>query len=432
MSIFRSARGSGLTTLLLSGSLLLAFSFFIVKKRSDSIKQNQASLASSGEVLALNTIIETMLLAYQQAEVLYYKELAASCTSGNPFLLAMKEGSGCDTTISVFTGTDQGTQNALYTYPGSGCEIKKDSSTCSASQNQHLLTLVPNLPRFPYSGDFYLLAVRPKKQIVEFMLKAKQVDASGATIANYSRSFAIKASMEKTAHLEFDGRVIQSHSDPLSDCPTQPWAEAKIYNAAATQPCQSFVKLGSGIGLIYYQNRYFGYRPHDAQIVDLEALTTSSTYLVKEDGTLDGVKVFPRYKKSEMQNIDEVTTIDDTLYFISGSGASAAMSYLDPQSLTRKTLCNLGSLGWGRAYSGLAAFPWSDDVAKDNSTSTTSKNASFFLKSSGGELLTLIVSKETDNTITCFVTLDPNAQEVEFFRTYGFDRAAPSKRYYLY
>jgi hypothetical protein len=57
--------------------------------------------------------------------------------------------------------------------------------------------------------------------------------------------------------------------------------------------------------------------------------------------------------------------------------------------------------------------------------------AMFFLKTDSGDFLNAIATK-TSGVITCLVSKEAGQQEVEYRRTYGFDRVGDLRPYYLF
>ena len=108
----------------------------------------------------------------------------------------------------------------------------------------------------------------------------------------------------------------------------------------------------------------------------------------------------------------------------------------------RKTLCKLGQMGWAQAHLGLAALATSDPLYAVKSSDTAPRLATFYLKTSGGDLRMLVVhhpggplaagDADYSGVHTCMVFSDSSQQQIEYARTLGFDRAGNEKAYFIY
>lgn len=394
--------------------------------------------------------IETMLLAYRTEEIRYIDALSvAKCESAKPFLQALKEGSACTGgTMGDFKVFDNATLDPnlkpLFNYAkasGPVCTIKVASSNCAQSMLElaHIGIEDPTQKVMGTSYKFFLNAIMPEKSIAEFVV---QTMIEGGNF-DLKRSFAIRPILPNSAHHDSDGKVVQETPDPLARCPGASFAVFNFFNPES-QNCERFVELGGGTGLAYYGGRYFGFRPADGQVIDMFASSTNKpSYLVGEDGKLGAETVFPAYNKSDFINVDDITAVDDQLYYVRFLGTSAELGLLDlsasPTHMVQ--ICPLGQLGWAQSYSGIAALSWSDKL---NPPSANKKLAIFFLKTDGGDLLTAAVSSSTTypaatisgvdfpKNYRCTVFKDQNLQAVEYKRTLGFDRTADSKPYFIY
>lgn len=403
---------------------------------------------------------ETMMFAYRLAHIKYLKDVAAfGCTTAKSFLTALKEGSGCKESITVFSQLDAAAfdqKDLPFSYISSGCVISSDSSSCgSGFRNLIASSFVggnpkeipdPNHPGLVPGYIFALHAVSPEKGILEF-------NADLTTPGNKSQSktqrfsFALRTFLPNAAHLEPEGRVTQETPDPFSKCPGSSWATFLVFNSIH-QGCEEFTQLGSGTGLAFYKNRFFGFRPFDGQVIDLLAATSKTSYLVSEDGTLQGEPVFVPYKKEALINVDDITLIETQvagtegktssvsgqIYFVAGLGTEAHIGTLLSDG-TRQQICDLGSQGWSQAYEGIAALSFSDPLIASNSDGIKgSRLAIFFLKTSGGDYLTVSVLKfpEPQSPFICHVAKENYLQQIEYSRTNGFDRTDTKQPYYLY
>lgn len=387
--------------------------------------------------------IETLLLAYRLEEIRYIEAVAgANCDSANPFLQALKEGSGCANLSSMVVFKDSNLSaehHKLFNYVANGtagCDITPTVSGCNATFKELVQVGITN-PAQKMMGatyQFFLNTVFPEKNLAEFVVHTK-IEGSDFDL---KRSFAIRPVLPNAAHLEADGRVTQENPDPLAKCQGAIWATFSFFNPG-TQSCQTFVNLGSGTGLAYYKGRYFGFRPADGQMIDMMNAsdpTAQASYLVDEAGKVGAETLFVPYSKSELINVDDVTLIENQIYYVAFSGAAAHIGLLDGTN-TRKMICPLGELGWSQAYSGIAALSWGDKL---DPPTVKKKLAVFFLKSDAGDLFTVAVTSRSALPRTpiypagyrCTVFKDANLQQVEYKRTNGFDRTSDSKPYYIY
>ena len=406
--------------------------------------------------LDLSSVMENVVTAFNLAQSKYYIALGNCATNVRPFLEAMATGHGCagvgDVTLFRQQDADDiGMDNApFYAYAGSCIVHENTPMTCNgAALPQEIINVGhAGFEHQKINGaDFsvVLQTSQHQRQISEWMITAnlpgKMTKKQNASLYN---------SLANTAHLEADGRITQNNPFPLSPCPGEPWTSMRIYNPF-TRRCELFGIVGSGTGLAFFGSRFFGHRSFDGQIIDLANISLSSvaSYLVDEAGELDGKRVFPKYKKELLINVDDVTTINDQVYYVAKQGQFAEIGMISDFSGTfeRVPLCPLGEMGWSQAYSGLAATGWSDPVMPSVDEARV-RTGQFFLKTDGGDLLTVFYTVRKAGTVDtnckafngpggsytncCFVVKDANAQEVEFKRTYGFDRANPVKPYFFW
>lgn len=397
--------------------------------------------------IQLQSGIETMLLSYRLAEMKYIGALTSfQCDTANPFLQALKEGSRCQKnnvdvagfTVTLFKNDPNPSLANVLTYvcPGD-CKVDHSASSFSTYQEVVQVGMTEATAAQKISGtsyQFYLNTIFPEKGIGEFIVNA-HVDGSTNEL---KRSFAIRPILPNSAHMDADNKVKQENPDPLGRCQGGAW-EPFLFFDPETQQCRLFAELGSGTGLVYYQSRYFGFRPFDGQIIDMYAASgsaASSSYMVGEDGKVGMTQLFPPYKKANLVNVDDITTIDNQVYYVALSGSSAHIGGLNPTTQERETVCALGSLGWAQAYTGIAALTWSDELMPiaDTQAAEPGRLAVFFLKTDPGNLLTAVVSKEKgpNKPLQCNVFKDRNIQKIEYARTYGFDRTTDSKPYFIY
>lgn len=385
----------------------------------------------------LATGIETMVLAYRLAEVNYVRSVK-DCSSAKPFIRALKEGSGCDTSsyVSVFTssGDDPGEADGLYSYPGPGCVITQSSSSCANAGRRVLLRIDGALSRGLANRtkyEFQLISADPAQQALH-MLAVVTPSSPGAR--SFNNEFAIRPSLPNTAHVESaDNRITQQSPDPLSKCKGKPWNTLEVFDPGSSS-CAQFGQLGGGYGLAFYQGAYFGLRPDDGQVVDILAVGSNfspSTYMVPEDGMMGGRSVFPPHQRALLMNADDITVSGNEVALVGGLGEAASIDLLTDNGTSRTTICPLGTLGWAQAYAGIAAMSWNEPLSPPPATGATFRLAAFALKTMTGDFLNATVIA-SGGSYECVVFKDSSLQEVEYKRTLGFDRTDDRLPYYIY
>ncbi len=396
-----------------------------------SVKLSEESIEFQNEYYSA---ADTLYYAYKQEEQRYHKTLA-SCGKAKPFIEAIKKGSGCNSSVTVFKkGTGDG---ALYDFGNNGCLIRESSSSCEDGQS-HVLSIKSNHagsgsinPFSYYEYDFYIFGLIPEKNIIEFLAIISD-RTSGKRIlgGKRKRTFALVDSVRNIAHIEADGRVTEENPSPLSRCAGQPWQTLKSFNPTNLK-CEEYTILGGAEGLAYYNGRYFGFRSFDGQIFDMMATITGGSILVNQNGTNNGQKIFPRYDKSYLFNTNDITLIDDTIYFVTGGGLDAYIGVLDMNQTppVRKPVCKVGEMGWAQNYDGILATDRSQDLVDQTKIGNS---ATFYLKSSGGDLLTFFVLINNSGLYECYGLKDYNLQQIEYKRTYGFDRTEDSANLFHY
>ena len=479
------------TVAAISISLLLTAQYRATSQGKRSLETQLSAKASSA--------INTMLPAYDVAEIHYSMEIAKFLKCGGPatFVKALKDGHGCpgEADITVFTIEDLREiahkiepgipfvklitdstyiQNMmqLYSYAGSvGCTIKSDSSTCKGTQPKLIEIGVD--PKFPHQSDhgtsisFYLLNENTGAELTEWIAEAHTPTSDPKQSQVTKTSFGINSQSPNLVHLEGDGRVTQERPDPLDPCKSSPWSTYFLYSPERGK-CETYEQMGSGTGLAYYKNRFFGFRPADGQVIDLANLSEGGkdgSYMVEETtGKLTHASdtdapVFVPYKKELLTNADDITLIGDQLYYVAGQGESAYIGVLyagknakgdiDVKKMESHHVCDLGKMGWSQSYTGIASPPWSMPLIPETGDQLNLRIAHFFLKTDSGDLLTATVigvgtDKNTDigkgipyNTEIeglplCIVTKNPDLQPVEYKRSMGFDRTRASKRYFAF
>lgn len=436
----KSQRGfSDITMILALSALSAVLVSGMMNWTSERIKVSVKKELSDLEKLYVSSGADTFLQAFRAAERIYLRSTSA-CSSARPFIQALAEGSGCAMTIQLFNSSpaipDPG-MNVLYTYPSGGCRIVQNSSNCIHA-TRVLVSIGHAQAQQRISGNsfqFSLIKVWPGGRFAQFQVR-RQFEGN-----TREYNLAIKNYFSNAAHLDSDLTVVQETPDPLALCPGTPWGIYQVFNRE-TNICDTFSQPGGGTGLAFYRGRFFGFRPSDGIIIDLYAATTQTTYIVNHTTGRVGSETRPSFvpypnpnnPTQSLMNIDDITMIDNQMYYVALSGTDAHIGHVSTNG-TRTILCQVGAMGWAQSYSGIAAASWSDPLISDPSNPLNSylqnRFALFFLKTDAGDLLTANVER-SGGSFTCSVSKDQNLQQVEFSRTLGFDRTQDERPYYVF
>ncbi|MBF0314585.1 MAG: hypothetical protein HQK52_14290 [Oligoflexia bacterium] len=434
-------------------SLLGTVTYIVMNYHKLIIKTSKLSEENITAHLEFQSATETVYLAYIQAKVKYLTQLSSCTNTVKPFLEALNTGHGCDQDIAVqiFTSGDEVEYpNAMaimekFYYYDSGCTIHKDKSDCMSQSNKMITINKSNYkegyltPIHDYRYDFYILQSLPDKGQLEFLVILTRDKSDTIFAETKKRFFSLDDSMETSdgnmetsgsgmAHMDADGKVVNSAPSPLDRCGGKPWGKLLLFDPL-TSTCNSFSMLGGVDGLAYYKGRYFGFRPSDGQVFDLLSTFAPGKITLEEDGTLDGtgaLKIFPSYSKALLSHSQDITLIEDDIYTISSNGVIGLMDLTADDGTGNKgaiiSICDLAKLGWMQNYDGILALAKS---SKLGDISKVGNIATFYLKTSNGDLLNVnveIISDTGNGHYSCTVTKDKTTQEIEFKRSYGFDR----------
>jgi hypothetical protein len=412
----------------IAGTLFFSLALMVAAGMAIWNRQMKKTRMASAVEQVKSGIAESAYSAFRSAEIEYLKA-ASGCSTAKGFYRALVEGSGCaGVSVNLFSSSATPDSGAFYQFLGSGCTIGNTSSNCQALEGQDILRVNGGVgAKFEnYDVTIALKRIAPADSIIEFAIKMSGLNNT----SNTSSGFALRRSPVNMAHLEPDGRVTQELPDIQAKCPGQPWATYLVFDPSQRK-CLSFAQLGSGTGLAYYGGRYFGFRSADGQVVDLLTLGTGASYLVDETGKIGTDQAFVPHERDLLTNADDITLIGDRIYFVIGLGLEARIQALDMATNDVVDICRLGTLGWSTAYVGIAATSWSQDLLDPTLPATATAMAMFFLKTDSGDFLNAIATK-TSGVITCLVSKEAGQQEVEYRRTYGFDRVGDLRPYYLY
>jgi hypothetical protein len=435
----------GILAIALAGGMGLLF----FKSKSSILDSATTVIKDEIQLLEFHSAVETFKLSYFDAEVNYYAQVArANCDSPHSFISALKNGSGCSNPsegIKVFQ-KQPGEDSNLVSFHG-GCLIKEKSTKCGEEKlnmsdiNMNPVKVVSVKKKSANSKigvishnsfDFYLFSLLPEKNYSEVVVLIRTKNLKGKDLGSIKKTFAIKSFVTNFAHTEADGLITQENPSPQSRCQGAPWAAINIFNPI-TLTCNPFTKLGGGTGLAYHKGRFFGFRPDSGQVIDLFAAITTDSSTISEDGILDDKNIFPPYRTINLMNADDITTVGESIYYVKGMGLNAHIGKASADSAKEnEVVCPLGELGWGLAFSGIAAHSSSMDVGD----LTKEGLAIFYIKSESGDLLTAYVevdpSKQPSEVRKCYVIKDNKIQDIEYKRTYGFDRTEEEPRVIYY
>jgi hypothetical protein len=434
LKILRNETGSILMALIAT-AIVSGLIFVFMNWQKLSLKS--IKMAEEGVEFQMDyySAADTLFHAYKQEEQRYFKSLS-NCATVRPFIQALKEGSSCETEVEVFKPGTEGSASNLYQFVG-GCKIEFDESDCGSGVSQVLKiahtagggSLSPF--RF-YSFEFYIFVIIPEKSQIEFLIVSTDETNQNRIIGDKrKRTFALVDNVRNIAHIEADGRVTEENPSPTNRCGGKAWSDLMNFNPANLN-CEKFSILGGAYGLAFYKDRFFGFRS-DGQVFDLTASLTNEIIMVTEDGKREGIKVFPPYSKEVLFNINDITVIKETIYFVHGNGGDSKISaqVANGSNFDSRLICDLSAMGWSQSYDGILATSRSQDLIDLVNVGNT---ATFYLKSSGGDLITImaVVDPSSSTGYTCYGYKDINLQEVEYKRTYGFDRTEENTSIYFY
>ena len=438
-----SEKGSAILGVLMVSALFAVLIGIFLTYRDQSLRSARHASRAAVTTSLTKSAIETFLLAWRQNEIEYYRK-SAGCDSLRSFIGALRDGSGCATASATLLGKGMETVDAFdgpetysYTTSAPGCRILPASSTCSNYDDDFLSMELATQQLHKHGFRFSLGKMYPSSQVIEINVTVTNEQENVTT----KMTFALRDNFVNLVHLEPTGRITQERPDPLSRCPTDAWTTYLVF---LTGSCRGFELLGSGTGIASYNNRYFGFRSQDGRFVDMAALTgggSPSSYIVKPDGTVDGLgKVFVPYPDpadpaTSLRNVDDVTLIDEQIYYVAHLGTSAHLGVAAPKNggFELRKVCGIGDEGWAQAYAGLAVAAWSEPLVRTASDVLVgTRYAKFFLKTDAGDLLTTIVESASEGVYKCMTFKDAGIQHVEYRRTMGFDRSVPEKIYFLY
>ncbi len=402
----------------MAGMMIMLIMRYTELARSTQSKASQNVKLGS----ELQSAAETFYTALENQEIEYYIK-TSSCGVVRPFLSALKYGSGCDEKVSLFVSDHS--NGLLYGYK-KGCVIGKTGSNCVSNGREELLEIDPKIHRIDELSPFVKSSF--KFSIVDIIASTKEIkvlaisEVKGEKKGNNKRfhEFTINNSMLNKAHLEQDGRVTEESPSHLNRCRGTPWGTLQFFNPT-TQKCEEFSSLWGMDGLIFYKERYFGFQQSSGQVYDLLNAVLGREAIVEEKGSVGGKKLFPAYKKSELRNVNDLTTIDDTLFGVEGSGPSSKIIYFDSKNQKSVDVCDLAKMGWPVTFLGILASSRSHDISQ----MVERERAHFLVKAADGRLLNIIVQVK-GREFRCYGVFDSTEQEIEYKRTYGFDRSFPT------
>ncbi len=423
-------------------AVLAVVTSVMLSQQSNSVRTTYASIDRELYRTHLKSALETFY-AIQRATNLRYADFVRGCIEARDLPRALNAGHGCST-VGGFTAFSNADLSNLapaadlgVTFENS-CTITQNASTCSPATSILRLNYEMHDFRFYFNG---LLSTR---NLSEYRLVMTGPNV-GQPLTN---RFAIQSNLPVLTHMDSTtATVIAETPSTLQSCPFEEWMPYRSGTG-----CPEYSEVGSGTGLVLHKERFFGLRTFDGKIVDLTKLSTSS-FLVNEDGTLDGQPVFPPHCRAALVNADDATIISngnhDELYIVHGQDKLTFISYVKKTGgvCTLHNICKLGEMAWGQGYAGIASDPMSNFlVPPADLSSLRYLQARFFLKTDLGKLLTAEVISEPgsgpvdqytvndaalNRRFTCLVNYDRQKQVVERSRTLGFERGLTNPLGYI-
>ncbi|MEK2644693.1 hypothetical protein [Bdellovibrio sp. BCCA] len=448
MSARFDQRGNIVLSLILVGVLGIIVSA-VAALINDQIKEAVRQRQSSQHRLALSSAIETFMVAVRFAEAKYMIE-TRHCDDARLFLRALAEGHHCSQLggkkLTTFTVDDLSgltlEERSLFTY-GEDWEIQ-EASPAQGPMTRKVMSV--SMDRMQV--DFFYNNTFTSKDRAEFNAVLYN---NGERIAN-NRFSLFTSDSPNRMHLDSgDLKIVQQYPTANDACRNQMWSKYRQYSGTS---CDEVANLGGGTGVAFYRGDFFGLRANDGQIVNFRNLNGSS-YLVAENGSLNGVKVFPEYNKEAFTNVDDIEILgedagEDQLIAVHGGGEGTVISYLNTTTKSLIPICKLGQMGWAQGFSGIAGTIGSHSLILDSSNPSASVST-FLLKSDSGKLLyVLIKSVATSEDLTglepeflvtqtngrkfiCTGFPDTYEQDIENTRTLGLTRGKQvSRPYYIF
>lgn len=448
MSVPSNQRGNIVLSLILIGVLGVIVSA-VISLINDQIKEAIRQRQSSQHRLTLSSSIETFMVAIRFAEAKYMIE-TRHCDDAHLFLRALAEGHHCTKLagkkITIFTVADLSgltpEEQSLFTY-GEDWQLNEDSPA-QGPLTRKVMTV--NMDRVRV--DFFYNNTFIAKDRAEFNAI---LYINGERAAN-NRFSLFTSDSPNRMHLDSgDLKIVQQYPTANDPCRNQMWSKFRQYTGSS---CDDIANLGGGTGVAYYRGDFFGLRGNDGQIVNFRNLN-GNTYLVSENGTLSGVKVFPAYDKEALTNVDDIEVLgedqgEDQLITVDGEGEDTMISYLDMTTKALVPICKLGQMGWSQGVSGIAGTTGNHSLILDSANPSASIST-FLLKSDSGKLLYVLVKSvatsadlaglEPEFVVTrangrkfiCTAFPDTYEQDIENTRTLGLTRGKQvSRPYYIF
>lgn len=436
---------AGLVLAVLSGvvaTILLQTKEFRLAQRTSEMK-----------LLLFDAATAATLLGMKSVEARYVHELLVrNCITANPLVLALREGHKCLGGVNGTTAIDFDLNlfAPFASYEGnpsvfddtvsfaSPCLVTRTTSACVGSAVRMTMGNPPSTPTplrplqkiNEHSFEVRLAAVDPDKMSLEFTILA-----SGPTQNNERTKLVVLSTMSNFAHLESNGVVTHESLDPASLCQGPPWTRHLFFNHQ-TRACIDFSFIGAGLGLHFYNNRYFGFRPSDRYIVDLTP-PLSGTIVNPSDGAggTPGVSIHPPYNREALVGADDLSMIDNQIYFVTGTAGNPRILVSPNSTADASTICSLRDpFDFSQSLVGIAALDRSDPLVSvtGDGYGNSGRLASFFLKTDSGLFLeTKVIRLAGESTYRCFPFMTPRQQQVEYKRTTAFDRVQQSQSYFM-
>lgn len=385
-------------------AMTLAVGTVVLKNVQTSRLATSKSMEENATTIFISSAAETFLIALDLAETRYLEHVY-NCDNYSSFAEALMKGHGCPGVgqINLFESKDlsllEKSESQYFDYKNLKWSLGQ-SKVNSPSDNFIIRIPIDDL----YSVEFYLDATLPEKS---WLLTKAILMKGNEELYNKKVSFSLSR-QDYLVHVEgSDNTISQEIQNPRNPCLSGEWM-----TFLTGSPCLPLEQAGGVTGLGFYQNKYFGLRNYNGEIIDLNNPLSNNDNVVDETGKLNGKSVFPPYDKETLLGATDFEIIDEDsgapqLYFLKGQGVSGAIRYLDTKNSSSFSVCNLGVMGWGQSFMGLGVSSGSAKLIPITGSPSVSVS-NFTLKSESGEFLRAKVRSQK-SPVTFNSSLPPEA-----------------------
>ncbi len=461
-------------------AVLASSAFFLFQM---SVQRGEAySKALRADQLSndMQSAIDTFIAVFRGIEGEYISHVTSqtTCSTARPFYLALSLGTGCNaTTFEAFEATRVLT-TGLATAPApcrvgnAGASRGQGSDPCLDPKKEREPILRMTSSAHQIGGrafEFWLHGVDPKMRELHFRVRATPADPQSAQkpeerIIHYSPVFA------SLAHMNHSGQVLRDRADPIHPCGQEAWDLVRYLKDGRCLELQDFA-LSQALG--YYKGRFFGLEPSSGKVVLLDPDRSGDLSVDPLTGRVQpvgeqvfGDQVLFKYGINNgsdgmrlLQDADDFTITDREIYFLrSAENTSITLrliSVRSDNSVAYPSLCDLSEMGWGQTFEGIVAAAGQPRLFKYNASNNSNGGWSdhnttppvlLGLKNTNGAFLQLALRLIPGGTqmadrppgsianvpVNCYALYAEEEQQVEFKRTYGFDRVGDDKPYYAF